>query len=265
MSAHQFRSLILCLTIAACSTSQSPAEPITWTEPETGMTFRRIEPGVFLMGSRATEAGREAQEQQHSVRLTRPFWIAVYEVTQSEWQEIMGTNPSHWRDETGRLPVEEVSWFEVRDFLTRLESRAPGNRFRLPTEAEWEYACRAGTSTPFGTGESLAPTDANYATSAERAAAGEGRTMAVGSFKPNAWGLHDMHGNVWEWTGDEHCAYGTDPATDPRPSCGGSLKVIRGGSWYFGADSARCALRYTHRPQDRGFSLGFRVVREPAL
>lgn len=88
--------------------------------------------------------------------------------------------------------------------------------------------------------------------------------MAVGSFAPNAWGLHDMHGNVWEWTDDEHCPYAADPVVDPRPRCGAPLKVIRGGSWYFAADSARCALRYTHRPQDRGFSLGFRVVRDPA-
>ena len=113
-------------------------------------------------------------------------------------------------------------------------------------------------------GSTLNRAQANVADSVERTAAGDGQTMAVGSFAPNAWGLHDMHGNVWEWTEDDYCPYTAGPAVDPSPRCNAPLKVIRGGSWYFAADSARCALRYTHRPQDRGFSLGFRVVREPA-
>ena len=127
---------------------------------------------------------------------------------------------------------------------SRFNARVPGTRFRLPREAEWEHACSAGTGRAYSTGEALTAASANIATSAERAV--EGKTVAVGSYAPNAWELFDMHGNVWEWTQDST----------------GDLKIIRGGSWYFGADSAGCGLRYTHRPQDRGFSIGFRLARE---
>ncbi|MEQ1871464.1 MAG: formylglycine-generating enzyme family protein [Vicinamibacterales bacterium] len=226
------------------------------------MAFVKLEAGAFVMGSPPAEIGREAQESQRSVTLTRPYWLGVFEVTQHEWREVMGDNPSHFQG-GDRLPVENVTWFDVHTFLERLTRRSPGNRFRLPTEAEWEYACRAGTVTAYGMGSTLNPSQANVAESVERTAAGDGQTRAVGSFAPNAWGLHDMHGNVWEWTEDDYCPYTVGSAVDPNPRCGAPLKVIRGGSWYFAADSARCALRYTHRPGDMGFSLGFRVVREP--
>jgi formylglycine-generating enzyme required for sulfatase activity len=178
------------------------------------------------------------------VRLDRGFWMGAHEVTQAEWQDVMGANPSHFHGD--RLPVEGVSWFDVETFLERMTSRNPGNRFRLPTEAEWEYACRAGTATTYNVGDTLTTAQANIARDMADTAAGQGATRPVGSYPPNAWGLYDMHGNVWEWTAD---------AT-------GDLKIIRGGSWYFDAASAPCGLRYTHRPQDTGFSLGFRVVRE---
>jgi formylglycine-generating enzyme required for sulfatase activity len=226
------------------------------------MSFILVKPGTFLMGSSPDEFGREEQETQHAVTLTRPFWLGAFEVTQHQWTLLMGDNPSWFAHDHEMRPVENVTWLQVQEFLRRLTTLAEGNSFRLPTEAEWEYACRAGTSTAYSAGLVLTPATANIAPLPESASGGQ--TTRVGSFPPNAWGFYDMHGNVWEWTADEHCPYGDDPAADPRPSCGGSLKVIRGGSWYFGADSARCALRYTHRPQDRGFSLGFRVVREPA-
>lgn len=219
------------------------------------------------MGSPVGEAGREEQEQQHHVVLTRSFWLGAYEVTQAEWQHVIGDNPAWFRPERSReagrgdrLPIENVTLLDVDRFLERLSSMSPGNVFRLPTEAEWEYACRAGGSTAYADGPALSVARANVASSPERTASGS--TMPVGSFAPNRWGLYDMPGNVWEWTRDEHCPYTTAPTTDPVGMCGSPLHVIRGGSWYFGADSARCALRYTHRPQDRGFSLGFRVVRE---
>jgi formylglycine-generating enzyme required for sulfatase activity len=253
----------LCVVGCGCTTSTpAPARRNTWTEPATGMRFARIDPGEFVMGSPPSEPGREVQERQHLVVLTRPFWLGIFEVTQHEWEAVMGTNPSHFQDGDNHRPVEQVTWFETHDFLTRLAQRSPGNHFRLPTEAEWEYACRAGTTTAYGTGPTLTHAQANFAESAERAAAGEGATMPVGSFPPNAWGLYDMAGNVWEWTEDEHCPYADGQTVDPVLGCSEPLKVIRGGSWYFGADSARCGLRYTHRPQDLGFSLGFRVVRE---
>ena len=216
-----------------------------WVEPSIGMVFRKIPAGDLLMGSPLDEPGREDQEGQHEVHISRSFWLGAFEVTQREWQLVMGNNPSHFRGGDEKRPVEEVTWFEVRDFLARLSKQSPGHTFRLPTEAEWEYACRAGTTTAYSTGSALHHDQANFAESVADSAAGKGQTTAVGSYPPNAWGLHDMHGNVWEWTQD-----------------GGPVKIIRGGSWYYAADSARCALRYTHRPQDRGFSLGFRVARD---
>jgi formylglycine-generating enzyme required for sulfatase activity len=199
-----------------------------WIEPTTGMVFVRL-PSAAL-GAAASP----------------PLWIGKFEVTQAEWEAVMDRDNAAWfHDDSGRLPMENVTWFEVRDFLSRLNSRSPGARFRLPTEREWETACRAGTTTTYSTGETLRPDQANFAASPERMS--EGRTMRVGSFPANPLGLHDMHGNVWEWTAD---------------AAGDGLMIIRGGSWYFGADSAACGLRYTHRPQDRGFSIGFRVVRD---
>jgi sulfatase modifying factor 1 len=170
------------------------------------------------------------------------------EVTQEQWTAVMGSNPSHFH---GRdLPVESVTWFEVQEFLRRLNASNEG-QFRLPTEAEWEYACRAGSTGSYSFGEKLSTTMANY----------DGRApKPVASFPANAWGLYDMHGNVWEWCADEYCPYPSSEVSDPFQACGSPYKVIRGGSWYFGADSARSALRYTHEPELRGFSIGFRVV-----
>jgi formylglycine-generating enzyme required for sulfatase activity len=232
-----------------------------WVEPVTGMEFVRVPAGRFLMGSPPGEPDREEQERPHQVTITRAFHLGRYEVTQRQWRAVMVTDPS-WFAGDG-LPVERVTWNDVRRFLERLEARSAGSRFRLPTEAEWEYACRAGGTAAYHTGDALSLAQANILPPAGAGGA-RGRTARVGSYPPNAWGLFDMHGNVWEWTADEHCPYAEGAATDPLGRCGAALKVIRGGSWYFGADSARCALRYTHRPQDRGFSLGFRVVREPS-
>lgn len=234
------------------------AHPQTAADPVTGMVLARVAPGSFTMGSPPGEAGREAQEAAHAARVARAFWIGTHEVTQAQWARVMGTNPSHFRGDE-RLPVENVTWFDVQVFLQRLSERA-GTRYRLPTEVEWEYACRAGSADPYSSGGTLSTRDANIAADIEDSIAGRGATRTVGSFAPNALGLYDMHGNVWEWTADEHCPYATDGSA--APACGSGLKVIRGGSWYYEADSARCGLRYTHRPQDRGFSLGFRVVRE---
>jgi sulfatase modifying factor 1 len=237
------------------------APPSRWTEAVTGIVFVEIPAGGFVMGSPTGEPGRESQERQHRVTISQQFWLGRFEVTQAQWQRVMSANPSHFHSPDGALPVEQVNWYEVHEFLQRLGKLSPGSSFRLPTEAEWEYACRAGTTTAYSTGATLSPKDANVSPARDTRVDARGRTMKVGSFAPNAWGLHDMHGNVWEWTDDDHCPYAGDE-TDPRATCKSGVKVIRGGSWYFAADSARCALRYTHRPGDRGFSLGFRVVRE---
>jgi formylglycine-generating enzyme required for sulfatase activity len=246
------------LSLAGCGDPR----PREWTEPVAGLRMVLVPAGSFTMGSPPEEPGREAQETQHEVRISRPFYLGRYEVTQAQWQAVDGTRPS-WFSGCADCPVERVSFHDVERFLAELDRRA-GRPYRLPTEAEWEYACRAGTATPFATGANLTTDQANYD--------GEGpypghpagrfrrRTTRVGSFPPNAWGLHDMHGNVWEWTADWHCPYPAGPATDPLGRCSTEYRVIRGGSFFFDAASARCALRYTHRPQDSGFSLGFRVA-----
>jgi len=221
-------------------------------DPLTGMAFSRIPAGAFEMGTPATEKLREPQESLHRVTLSRAFYLAVHEVTQREWTRVMGVNPSNFPG-CPQCPVERVTYLDVQRFLERLnaDGRWPG--FRLPTEAEWEYACRAGGDKAYGAAAAITRAVANY----------DGKkTTPAGSFPPNAFGLFDMSGNVWEWTSDDHCPYPAGAVTDPAGRCASGLKVIRGGSWRFGADSARCGLRYTHRPQDRGFSLGVRLAHD---
>ncbi len=234
-----------------------------WVATSLDQEFVRIPAGSFLMGSPLDEPGREAQERQHEVVLSRPFYLATTEVTQAQWESVMGANPSRFAD-CSKCPVEEISAHEIESFLARA-STLEGVDFRLPTEAEWEYACRAGTESVFGIGDELDTDHANYDGHYPLAgqAAGEfrQRTMPVASFAANPWGLFDMNGNVWEWTADLYCEYPAGQVEDPLGSCASALRVIRGGSWVFGADSARCALRYTHRPQDVGPSLGFRLAR----
>ena len=207
------------------------------TDPFTGMTFVLIPAGTFPMGTPVSEQKREAQEQQHEVTLPRAFYLGIHEVTQREWRRVMGTNPSNFAG-CDPCPVERITYHDVETFLAKLNAASSWPGFRLPTEAEWEYACRAGGTKAYGNRDTIDRTRANYDGT---------RTKPVGSFPPNAWGLFDMPGNVWEWTSSDHSP---------------GLKVIRGGSWKFGADSARCGLRYTHRPQDRGYSLGVRLAHD---
>ena len=229
------------------------------------MNFVLIPAGAFDMGSPAGDPGRQDDEVLHRVELTRPFYMSTTEVTQTQWISVMGSNPSHFSEAGGSAPVERITWNEVQDFLRRLNARNEG-RFRLPTEAEWEYACRAASRTAYSFGPEIGTDVANYDGRYPLPGQGAGEyratTTVVESFPPNAWGLHDMHGNVWEWCADEYCPYPSTAVENPFQSCGSRYKAIRGGSWVFGAESARSALRYTHEPQLRGYSIGFRVVRE---
>ncbi len=242
----------------------------------TGMTLVELPPGRFTMGSGSSEIGRGDDEVMHDVEITRPFLIGQYEVTQQEWRTVMGTSPSHFSTCGPRCPAESVSFDDVQQFITKLNAHAAGTpepvgsrqplRFRLPSEAEWEYACRARTTGPFSTGENLTTAQANYNGKFPYASfpAGEFRqkTTPAGTFPLNPWGLGDMHGNVWEWTADWYAPYPEFSVAniDPHGPASGEKRVIRGGSWYFDANSARCGLRYTHAPHDKGFSLGFRVA-----
>ena len=226
-----------------------------------------IPAGRFTMGTPPSEPGRGDDETPHDVRLSRPIYLGAFEITQAEWRRVMGGSPSAYAS-CDRCPVERVNYFEALQFISQLNRLARGPIvYRLPTESEWEYACRAGTTTPFATGMNLTTDQANYNGRFPYSTFAPGvyreHPVPVGTFPPNAWGVYDMHGNVWEWTSDWYGRYPSGPIVDPRGPESGVKRVIRGGSWYFDANSARCGLRYTHAPEDRGFSLGFRVAADP--
>lgn len=251
--------------VSAAEDIQTPTATVA--DAWTGMMFVELPPGRFTMGSASLEPGRGDDEVLHDVEITRPFLMGEHEVTQQEWRTVMGTAPSHFSSCGPRCPVENVTFFDAQKFLERLNAHPPQTlRYRLPTEAEWEYACRARTTGPFSTGENLTTAQANYNGKVPYGSfpAGENRqkTTPAGTFPLNPWGLADMHGNVWEWTSDWYAPYpeGATANIDPHGPASGEKRVIRGGSWHFDANSARCALRYTHSPQDKGFSLGFRVA-----
>jgi formylglycine-generating enzyme required for sulfatase activity len=229
-----------------------------------GMKLVRIPAGEFLMGSPEMEKDRDQIEgPQHKVKITKPFYLGITTVTQEQWRVVMGTNPSAFKGD--KLPVERVSWYDCQDFLKKLSAK-DGKTYRLPTEAEWEYACRAGTTTPFNTGETINTDQANYDGnhiygSGEKGVYRE-KTTPVGTFKPNAWGLYDMHGNVWQWCEDwyDEDYYKNSPVADPIGPAQGANRVLRGGSWCGVPNYCRSAFRYCRIPSyDVNFP-GFRVV-----
>lgn len=218
-----------------------------------GMRLQLILPGKFLMGSESTED--EDEMPLHEVTITKPFYIGVYEVTQEEWTAVMENSPSKFPGP--KRPVEQVSWDDVQDFLEKLSKKEKA-LYRLPTEAEWEFACRAGSKELFYWGDSW---DDEYGWCKIN---GGGETHDVGSKKPNAWGLYDMSGNVFEWCQDWYAIYPEAlEATDPQGASGGDARVLRGGSWSFQPEGCRSAYRYVNAPEGRYHFYGFRVVRSP--
>jgi len=212
-----------------------------------------IPAGKFKMGSPASEKGRRIDETQHEVTLTKPFYMGKYEVTQEQWEGVMGNNPSS-RNKGAKLPVTNLSWNDCQEFIKKLNAKTKGG-YRLPTEAEWEYACRAGKTTAYSVGASLTNIDANISGSS---------TKAVGSYKPNAFGLYDMHGNVWEWCEDWYGNYPAGTATDPKgPRTEGS-RVLRGGSFVGNVSTARSSGRFYFTPTAQNdLNFGFRLARTP--
>jgi len=263
------------LAIAPCTPEQARQHQEAWAKylgadpfktNSIGMKLVLIPPGKFLMGSPPSEVGRRENELQHRVRITKPFYLGAYEVTQREYQAVMGNNPSYFspegagKDEArgqdgSQFPVENVSWDDANEFCRKLSAMAAEKSarrvYRLPTEAEWEYACRAGTTTPFHFGGQCNGAKANcngnfpYGTNVK--GPNLGRTAQVGSYAPNPFGLGDMHGNVWEWCSDSAAA--------------GSFRVIRGGGWNDVPVVCRSARRGSVEPAYRGNFIGFRVVR----
>jgi len=223
-----------------------------------------VEPGTFTMGSPTSEAGRSTNETQHEVTLTQGFYLGKYEVTQAQYEAVMAgvsgdlnATPSNWPNNPDR-PVEKVSWEDIQVFLTRLNAQQAGNipegwAYVLPTEAQWEYACRAGTTTTYSWGDTITSENANYGQQV-------GQPSTVGNYAANPWGFFDMHGNVWEWTADAYASYATGAQTDPfNVGTTGSTRVLRGGTWSNLDASLRSACRLFVSPSFRFSIIGFRV------
>jgi formylglycine-generating enzyme required for sulfatase activity len=226
-----------------------------------GILLVHIPAGTFRMGSPAEESGHGSDETLHRVTIAHGFWLGATEVTQSQWNRVMGTNPSRFGG-CAQCPVENVTWFDAQRFIEKLNAAEEGG-FRLPTEAEWEYACRTGERPDAGRiDDAHANFDARFPLRGGRVGRYRGHPVPVASFSADRHGLYDMHGNVWEWCSDGYAAYPPGDALDPVGPEAALKKVIRGGSWYFDAASCRCSARYAHAPADRGFSLGFRVARD---
>ena len=235
---------------------------------EIGMKLVYIPAGELMMGSPSDEDSRGDDESLHRVRISKGFWMGQTEVTQRQWKAVMDSNPSYFKGDD--LPVDEVSWNDAMEFCKKL-SRFEGRQYRLPTEAHWEYACRAGSSTAYCFGDSPVVGDpisgrrpetlsqlSDYAWYESNC----GGSQPVGQKKPNAFGLYDMHGNVWEWCQDWYGEdyYSISPAVNPSGPSSGKTRVLRGGSWSDYARCCRCADRGMYRPSSWSNSGGFRVV-----
>jgi formylglycine-generating enzyme required for sulfatase activity len=253
-----------------------------------GMKLVLIKPGKFTMGSPANESEREpfdeGSERQHEVEITKHFYMGVCEVTQAQYRKVMGENPSWFsasgggRDkvqsqDTSEFPVENVSWHDAVAFCKKLseqpDEKQAGRLYHLPTEAEWEYACRGGVRSPFHCGGSLSSRQANFNGDFPYGGAPKGpylgRTTTVGSYQPNAFGLYDMHGNVWEWCADWYATdYNPNDRQDPQGPATGIRRVLRGGLWCLSGNYCRAAFRGHVGPGLRGSGVGFRVVLRPA-
>lgn len=276
-------SLALCL-FSSCSDAQTeiiPQQPETPSQPPTEEgNFIRISGGIFTMGSPENERWRETDEVQHEVTLDS-YLIAKQEVSQAEYVAVMGTNPSHFKGDN--LPVEMVSWYDAVRYCNTLSEREGlvpayaidgtnitwnhnANGYRLPTEAEWEYACRAGTTSPFSTGRNITVEQSNWYSSypyieGEGGGAYRRQTVPVNEFEANPWGLYNMHGNVSEWCWD---IYGEYPATgrvNPVGADTGLNRVSRGGGWYDYAKHVRSAYRSVAPPDYTDYKRGFRIAR----
>ena len=234
-----------------------------------GMKLVLIPKGKFMLGSPESEEDRDDDETQHEVTISKDYYLGVHEVTQAQYEKVTGANPSYFQGDeikgsSSNHPVEQVSWEDAVEFCKKLsdlpEEKAAGRVYRLPTEAQWEYACRAGSKTAYSFGES-SKSLGDYAWFNENS---NDQTHPVGEKKANAWGLCDMHGNVFEWCGDWFNEYPKGAVSDPTGPKGGSGRMHRGGSWYGEAANCRSANRYWLDPSDRINGIGYRVALSPS-
>ena len=275
------------LAVAPFDAEQARAHQEAWSEylrqpkeitNSIGMRLVLIPPGEFIMGlPEDAKRRRDFEGPQHSVRMTKPFYLAVYPVTQEEYERMMETNPSSfshdgrnawrvWELDTSRHPVEHVSWNDAVDFCRKLSAlpaeRSADREYRLPTEAEWEYACRAGTTTAYSFGDDPSELD-EYGWHLGNS---KQRTHRVGQKRPNPWGLYDMHGNLFDWCADwfDPEYYANSPGDDPQGPASGSGRVCRGGSWMSGAELHRSGGRFQSMPDSQQRLHGFRIALTPA-
>ena len=249
--------------------AKSPIPGEAFVIPSCEIKMNWVAAGRFQMGSPASEAGRSTDEgPQTEVTISRGFWLGTHTVTQEEWRAVaadgsgLNAEPGYFRGD--RLPVEQVSWNDCEQWLRELntleEARLPhGFQYRFPTEAEWEFVCRAGTSTRFHSGNGEEQLD-EFAWCSGNS---RSQTHVVGEKKPNAWGFHDMHGNVWEWCADWYGPFPGGSVTDPRGALFGTNRVFRGGSWGVAASRCRSAYRVWNKPGYRDYTVGFRVALAP--
>jgi len=249
------------IPLGSHANAQSPKEITN----SIGMKLVLIPKGTFMMGSPESEKGRQKDETQHEVTISKDYYLGVTEVTQGQYESVMGTNPSFFqgdkiRGSSSNHPVEYVSWKDAVEFCKKLselpEEMTDGRVYRLPTEAEREYACRAGSKSAYSFGES-SKSLGNYAWFNGNS---NGQTHPVGEKKANAWGLYDMHGNVWEWCSDWYGAYPNGAVSDPVGPRKGSFRVLRGGCWIVEAPFCQSALRRCNFPSGSGSYYGFRVA-----
>ena len=269
-----FAALLFCMAaaIGACSHHKDqPDRVFIIDNPHSGgstrtnslgMTFVAIAPGTFMMGSPENEPGRDDDETHHEVTLTQGYYMQTTPVTQGQWTAIMGGNPSSFSDCGDDCPVDTVTWYDVKNFIEALNAISV-ETYRLPTEAEWEYAARAGSTTAFA-GGGIMETGGGYDPVLHRMGwykfNSQYRTHPVAQKAPNAWGLYDMHGHVWEWVADGYGPYPASPAVDPKGASSGWTRVIRGGGLHNDARLCRSANRHYYPPDRRYYSFGFRLV-----
>ena len=213
------------------------------------MDFVLVRPGTFTMGSDEC-----SNATPHKVTISKPFYLGKYEVTQEQWEKVMGSNPSGFKG--AKNPVENVNWDDCQMFLLELQGKVPGYSFRLPTEAEWEYACRAGSTTRYCYGDDAVRLGA-YAWYKDNS---DERAHPVGEKRPNMWGLYDMHGSVREWCADWYGHYPKSEVTDPTGPVSGSRRLLRGGSWHISATYCRSAGRIDNYPSSCVSNIGLRDV-----